>query len=237
MRVAAADAFAIVEKLPKAEDRISAFENLALRDDFTPDQRVDAVERARKLIRADLSATLAKPTRDSLTLHSVARNLRWAGIAADSDDPGLQAKLALIDLEEAVQPAYDFSLSDPSGKIRRLRDERGKVVLINFWATWCPPCRAEMPMLSKLNREWGPKGLAILAISDEPAETVIRFERQFGYGLPALLDPARKVFDHYRVQGIPDTRILDQSGRVVASFGELVSEQEIVRALREAGLK
>jgi hypothetical protein len=52
-----------------------------------------------------------------------------------------------------------------------------------------------------------------------------------------LLDPSRKVFDHYRVQGIPDTRIIDRSGRVVASFGELLSEEEIVRVLRAAGLE
>jgi thiol-disulfide isomerase/thioredoxin len=237
MRVSADEAFALVETTTKLEDQIAALENLALRDDFTPDQHDKAVERARVAVRSDLTAALAKPDRDSVTVNMIARNLRWAGIQFESDDPSLQAKLALIDLEDAVQPTFDFALPDPDGIIRRLSDYRGKVVLINFWATWCPPCRAERPVFSKLQRDWGPKGLTILAISDESVETVVGYEKQFRTRIPVLLDPTRKVFDHYRVQGIPDTRILDRSGRVVASFGELVSEEELVRSLQKAGLK
>jgi thiol-disulfide isomerase/thioredoxin len=192
---------------------------------------------ARKLIRSHLSAESEKGGKDSIFYHQAARNLRWTGVTLDSNHPSLKAKQALIDLEEAVQPSFDFALPGPDGKVRKLGEERGKVVLVSFWATWCPPCRAEMPLLARLNREWGPKGLTILAISDETPGEVNAFEGQFHYNLPVLLDTTRKVFDHYRVQGIPDTRILDRSGRVVASFGALLSEEELVKAFRAAGLE
>jgi thiol-disulfide isomerase/thioredoxin len=67
-------------------------------------------------------------------------------------------------LEEAVQLRYDFALPGPNGMVRKLSNERGKVVLVNFWATWCPPYRAEMPLAAKLQRELGSKGLSMLLI-------------------------------------------------------------------------
>jgi thioredoxin-like negative regulator of GroEL len=66
---------------------------------------------------------------------------------------------------------------------------------------------------------------------------VSAYEQRFHYNLAFLIDSNRKVFDHYRVQGIPDTKIIDRSGRIVASFGGLLSEEEVVRALRAAGLE
>jgi thiol-disulfide isomerase/thioredoxin len=235
-RAPLAEALAAVDKLSKEGDKIDAYESLVDRNDLSADQRAQIIERARELIRSGLPARL-NAWQSSVNFHQTARQLRWAGVTPESDHPSLKAKLALMDLEDAVQPGFDFTLPDPNGKPHKLSDERGKVVLVNFWATWCPPCRAEMPMFSKLYREWGAKGLSMLAISDESTEVVTSYERQFHHNVPVLLDPARKVFDHYRVHGMPDTRILDRSGRVVASFGSLVSEEELVLALRAAGLE
>jgi len=236
-RAPLAEALAAIEGISKNGDKIDAYEALIERSDLSLKQRAEILEGARELIRAGLPARLKDGWQSSVNFHQTARQIRWAGVRPDSDHPSLRAKLALMDLEDAVQPGFDFTLREPNGKLRKLSDERGKVVLVNFWATWCLPCRAEMPIFSRLYRDWGPKGLSVLAISDEAPEIVTSYEKQFQYNVPVLLDPTRKVFDHYRVHGIPDTRILDRSGRVVASFGSLVSEEEIVRALRTAGLE
>ena len=87
----------------------------------------------------------------------IARLERANGIVLDNDDPSLEAKRALIDLETSVNPVYDFSLPGVDGKNYSLSNQRGRVVLLNFWATWCPPCRKEMPALEKIHRDWAPR--------------------------------------------------------------------------------
>ncbi|MBZ5636942.1 MAG: TlpA family protein disulfide reductase [Acidobacteriia bacterium] len=169
--------------------------------------------------------------------HWIARDERGGKFALDSDDPSLLAMRTIIDLEEAVLPNYDFTLTDLDGKARRLSEQRGKIVLLNFWATWCGPCRAEMPLLDKTNQDWAAKGLAMFNITDETAETVTSFLRQFKYSLPVMLDNSRKVFDRYDVLGIPRTYILDRSGQIFATLPEAFTEAELDRVLKSAGLE
>jgi len=118
-----------------------------------------------------------------------------------------------------------------------LKELKGKVVLVNFWATWCPPCRKEMPDLEKLYKKFEKEGLIILAISDEEASKVSPFIAQEKVTYPVLLDPGRKVNDEFEVMGIPKSFVFDREGKLVAQSIDMRTEHQFREMLKQAGLK
>jgi peroxiredoxin len=119
----------------------------------------------------------------------------------------------------AGKMAAGFTLQDLKGNAVSLESLRGKVVFLNVWATWCPPCREEMPSIEKLYDEFkGDKSLVILAVSQDTdgRKAVAPFVEKNGYHFPVLLDPKNEVGDEYDVSGIPETFIIDREGRIVA---------------------
>ena len=110
----------------------------------------------------------------------------------------------------------DFALPDLQGNSVRLSDLRGKVVLINFWATWCYPCRIEMPSMDALYQDYRDKGFEILAISIDVKETevVVSFVEEYGLTFPVLLAPRNVVGRRLQVGGIPTSYLLDKHGRI-----------------------
>ena len=135
------------------------------------------------------------------------------GHSAWADDP-LFAAVAVTHVRGEV-PAPAFELPTPDGKTLGLAGVQGKVVLLNFWATWCPPCREEMPSMERLYRELRDQGLAILAVDvQESPKQVARFMRDFQLSFPAVLDTDGKVSGLYSVRGLPTTVLIDRRGRV-----------------------
>jgi peroxiredoxin len=126
---------------------------------------------------------------------------------------------------------------DLHGKKWTLKSLRGKVVLLNFWATWCPPCRKEMPDLEALYNRFKDRGFVILAISDEEASKVDPFitERKITY--PVLLDPGRKVNGLFQIDGIPKSFVYDRSGKLVAQSMDMRTRNQFLGMLAQAGLK
>ncbi|MCK4417036.1 MAG: TlpA family protein disulfide reductase [Candidatus Latescibacteria bacterium] len=114
---------------------------------------------------------------------------------------------------ETAKRAPDFSATDLEGKKVSLSDFRGKVVLLDFWATWCPPCREEIPELQKIFDEYKDKGLVIIGASSESSEKIRQFKQKMGISYP-LLKVATKVFSAYQVRGIPTTYIIDKKGYI-----------------------
>jgi peroxiredoxin len=112
--------------------------------------------------------------------------------------------------------APDFTLQDLSGKQVQLSSLKGKVVLVNFWATWCPPCREEIPSMVKLNQVMQGKNFQMLAISvDEGGKQAVQeFFRQNGLSLPALFDTDGSVSRRYGTTGVPETFIVDGKGMI-----------------------
>ncbi len=110
--------------------------------------------------------------------------------------------------------APDFSLKKLGGGRSSLSDYRGTVVLVNFWATWCGPCKAEMPSMEALYQQFKREDFEILAISiDINKETeVTTFIRDFGFTFPVLLDDQFTVNDHYQVRVVPTTVVVDRNG-------------------------
>ncbi len=111
----------------------------------------------------------------------------------------------------------DFELQDLSGATRRLSDFHGKVVFLNFWATWCGPCRFEMPSMEKLYKALKAKGLEIVAVNlQEDRKSVQRFVNEYGLSFPVLLDTTGRVGATYGARSIPTTYIVDREGFVIA---------------------
>ena len=130
-------------------------------------------------------------------------------------DGDLFKKLNIEKSDKEIQ-APDFTLKDLYGNSVSLQDLRGKVVFLNFWATWCPPCRLEMPTMEELHKEFGDQGLVILAINyrENPAEIKAFFE-QHQLTFPALLDPEGKVLDLYKAWSLPTTYLINKNGEIV----------------------
>lgn len=130
--------------------------------------------------------------------------------------PGDTAR-QVIDNRAQLYLAPDFSLSDAYGNMQRLSAFRGRVVLLSFWATWCPPCLDNMPALENFYRAHRDQGLTILAVaSDQQGGAVVTpFLRQHGLSFMALLDSTGEVTRMYGVSSLPTTYLLDRQGRLV----------------------
>jgi peroxiredoxin len=113
--------------------------------------------------------------------------------------------------------ARDVSARSLDGKTARLSDFRGKIVLLNFWATWCPPCREEMPALEKLWKAMKDKDFAIMGISGGESMSVVkRFVEIGGYTYPIYADTSNEAASAYGIRFIPTTYVIDKSGAVIA---------------------
>jgi len=113
--------------------------------------------------------------------------------------------------------APNFTLRDLKGRDVSLEDFKGQVVFLNFWATWCPPCRNEMPSMEKLYSRMEGQDFAMLAVDlQENEDQVRRFVDTAGYSFPVLLDSSGRTGAAYQVSGIPTTYIIDKQGNVLA---------------------
>lgn len=139
----------------------------------------------------------------------------WAaltGPAAWAEDP-LFAPLAVTH-DRSAREAPDFTLRNPAGRTLALSALRGQVVFLNFWATWCSPCKIEMPEMEQLHREFKSQGLAVVGVDlDESPELVAKFMRELGLTFPVVVDTGSHVASRYRVLGLPTTVLIDRQGR------------------------
>ena len=113
--------------------------------------------------------------------------------------------------------AADFAVPDLSGQAVRLSAYRGQVVLVNLWATWCPPCREEMPSMERLHERLKDRGFVLLAVNEDEGgiEAVKRFVDEMKLTFRVLVDPEGEVGRKYGVWGYPESFLLDREGRVV----------------------
>jgi peroxiredoxin len=111
--------------------------------------------------------------------------------------------------------APDFTLRSSFGKNLKLSEYRGQVVMINFWATWCAPCRQELPQLNRLHERYQRDGFVLLGVSvDDNPKAAQEMVNRLGVRFPVLFDAAKQVSDRYDIDAMPSTLLIDRSGAV-----------------------
>ncbi len=155
----------------------------------------------------------------------------------DSDrGAGTGSQTVKLEAAPAVgHPAPDFALKDLDGNTVRLSDLRGKVVFINFWATWCPPCRAEMPEIEALHQEYKDKGVLVLGVDIAESENTVRqYIQQGGFSWTIVLDSTGEVARDYQIAAIPTSFFLDKEGIIRAVKVGAMTKREMEDKLAEA---
>ena len=130
----------------------------------------------------------------------------------------------------AGMPASDFTLTDLNGHQQSLSQQRGKIVLVNFWATWCKPCTTEMPAMQTVYDKLRDHGFVVLAVNElEDTQKVVEHIREYGHTFPVLMDRDNRVANQYGVYGLPVSVFIDEAGVVRAYIkGGLLTEQKIL---------
>ncbi len=166
------------------------------------------------------------------------------GSAGPSDTQAEPAQRGFADLEDALRhlgmlpidpvDAEDFSLTDIDGETVRLSDYRGDVVFLNFWATWCGPCKEEMPLMQSVYQDLQDEGFTIIAVNFQETLDMARdYIREYGYTYPVPVDKTGEVSGRYSVRGLPTSYIINRQGRVIAAkAGQLVEDEQSEDAFR-----
>ncbi len=132
--------------------------------------------------------------------------------------------------------APDFSLESLDGKSTRLSDFRGKAVLLNFWATWCTPCKIEMPWFVELQKQYGPQGLQVIGVAMDNAskEDIAKFARDMGVNYPILIGKEEVGDEYGGVPALPESYFIGRDGKVVDKILGLRGKAEIEDSIKKA---
>jgi peroxiredoxin len=154
---------------------------------------------------------------------------------------GCAPRASQSDLEVGIhegQLAPEFELEDVRGQTVKLRDYRGQVVLINFWATWCSYCRIEFPDIQRAYESNQDKGFVVLAINvQDRKESVQAYVQELGLTFPVLLDPLGRASGPYKARGLPTSYFVDQQGVIVLKKVGPVNEPMIEQVLARTGVE
>jgi peroxiredoxin len=225
-----------IRQLPVTANKLSlagGLTGLATEGDFGHDTLQEVANTLASTLR-EHPQPASEPNSLYLELASL---VRYEHVQASLDAPQFAAAMAKLEADDAKRQEADFRLDDVHGKSWELKELRGKVVLVSFWATWCPPCRKEMPDLQSLYLKLKDQDFLVLAISDEDAAKVNPFLAERNITYPVLLDPGRKVNDLFQIQGIPKSLVYDRDGKLVAQAIDMRTQKQFLDMLAKAGLQ
>ena len=227
-----------IRKLPAGANKASlaySLANLATEGDFGRDTLQEVTTTlAQSLTETHIAGQGGQPHPgfDELAQLSKYEHMKVSINSAD-----YKASVANLNKVDADRAKVDFSLTDIEGHSWTLSSLKGKVVLVNFWATWCPPCRKEMPDLQMLSDRFKAQGFVVLSISDEGMDKVKPFIADHKYTWPVVLDPGRKVNDLYHIQGIPKSFLYNRNGQLIEQTIDMRTQAQFLSLLAKAGLK
>ena len=165
----------------------------------------------------------------------LAKFARYEDVSVTFDSPLYTKANDMLTADEADIQKADFTLKDLHNKKVTLSQLRGKIVMVNFWATWCPPCRVEMPYLDAIYTHFGQQ-VVVLSITDEDAFKVNSLISQWGYHPPVLLDSGSSVHKMFHIASIPETFVFDANGKLVAEAMDERTPNQFLAMLAKAGL-
>jgi peroxiredoxin len=166
----------------------------------------------------------------------LAQLARYKHVKVTLNDPLFAKAMQELIANEADVEKADFTLKDLNGKKVTLSELRGKIVLVNFWATWCPPCIQEMPDLDIIYTHFQSQGLVILSITNDDMFKVHDFINNMGYHPPVLLDFGGKVHKAFHVDGIPRNFVFNREGKLVDESIDQCTQHQFFEMLAKAGL-
>lgn len=156
----------------------------------------------------------------------------WGLTRPGGSSGGLAVNTQLGEVQVQPQPARPFQLTLFDGETLRLEDLRGQVVMVDFWASWCPPCRAEAPTLARVYREYQNKGVEFVGIAIwDTTEDAQAYVRQLGITYPNGLDPKGRIAMDYGITGIPEKYFISRDGTLVRKFNGPMDEARLKRVL------
>lgn len=171
----------------------------------------------------------------SLPLSAALAALLLGGFSGGCASPDRSAHAAAVKSGKERSPAPDFSLKDSDGRTVRLSDYRGKVVLLNFWATWCGPCRIEIPWFTDMERQNKDQGFAVLgvAMDDEGWEVVKPFLSELKVNYRVVVGNDETARKYGGIEALPTTFFIDRNGKIAAVHQGLVGRKEFDDGIRE----
>ena len=169
-----------------------------------------------------------KPRRSNTVFMVIALLVALAGLPA-FDVWSMGSRVPTVGMQ-----AEDFQLADLDGKTQSLSQYRGKIVLVNFWATWCKPCTTEMPAMQTTYDKLRTRGFVVLAVNELEDDAKVREHiKQYGHTFPVLMDHDNKVANQFGVFGLPVSVFIDQEGRVQEYIkGGLLTEDKISQTVQ-----
>ncbi len=202
------------------------------------DQGDDARQAVADSLSQALKETPVPEKKDQVAMPymDLARLVRYEHVKSTLVDPEFaKAGKILLDQDAEIEKA-DFTLKDLKGKKYTLSELRGKIVIVNFWATWCPPCRLEMPNLDLIYTHFQDQGLVVLSLTDEDAFKVNQFVGPSGYHPPVLLDEGGKVHKLFHIDGIPRTFVFDRKGNLAGEAVDQCTQKQFLEMLSNTDL-
>jgi len=226
-----------IRQLPITPNKLrlaSGLANLSTEGDFGHDTLQEVATTLAEALREQ-----PQPDKDgqpASAYMTLAQLVRYEHVQTTLETPALSQATKNLEAADQLRQQANFTLLDLDGHPWTLKDLRGKVVVVNFWATWCPPCRKEMPDLQALYEQFKGQGLVILAVSDEDVDKVKPFiaDRKITY--PVLLDPDRNVNKEFQIEGIPKSFVYDRDGKLVSQSIDMRTRNQFLQMLGQAGL-
>jgi thiol-disulfide isomerase/thioredoxin len=226
-----------IRALPPSQDKVRLADGLAHLV-TEGDQGQDTIQAVADTLRQSLadSPVPEKKNQPPMPYVDLANLVRYEHAQEDwNDSVYAQAMQTLVDDDAQVEKS-DFTLKDLHGRKWTLSQLRGKIVMVNFWATWCGPCRLEMPVLDVLYTHFQDQGLVVLSITNEDGFKVASALATANYHPPVLIDEKGSVFEQFHIQGIPRTFLFDRNGKLIAEAIDQRSQRQFLMMLSKTDL-
>jgi peroxiredoxin len=221
----------------------------------SPNKSVLAVALAGRATEGDFGHAILQTVADTLTdainqnppapeagrpataYSTLARLVRYEHVTTSIANPQYTQAIAELAANEAAVQKADFTLTDLQGRHWTLSQLRGKVVLVNFWATSCPPCREEMPDLDALSQRFASQGLVVLSISKENIANVMLWVLGQDINYPILIDRDHKASEAFHIEAIPQSFVFNREGKLVAQSMDMRTGNQFLRMLAAADIR